>query len=428
MGASQDAAAIFGGLNQGINRGFDAYNGSLDRALRQKALDFQQQEYKDQHAPVAMGDIIATTADPSLKAHLQSLAQGNSGTPRATPQYPINASPSSLQDVSQTPGAGGLMQAIDQGSRGPDSISGGMAEPSTGISEMSPQRRALYAGADTAATAREQAKAKLAEEENYHSGIVSAKERDSDTKALNARLLNGLSPTPWVNPRIAKMQDASLQKIVPILESARGNPEVSQALKDRYAAAKVDSLMKQAGDPNNLSPQMTNLVISEVGKIASGGVPTQHEFDALTPGTLKGALASAWSKLSNNPTSANAGAFLKEYQNYSKDLSENANQVINNKLRRVIEVNKKQLGSENYATLKDNYLGEISPSKESKQEAASPQLSASQKRIISVAPKPQGKSDSDILASARSESQGASKQKIDGINAQLQAWGVKGSL
>lgn len=151
-------------------------------------------------------------------------------------------------------------------------------------------------------------------------------------------------------------QNKAMQSVVTILESARGNPAAAQAEKDLYAADKAKSLTRLYGDPNNLDPRMVNLLVSEVSKIAAGGVPTQHELDALNPGTLQGSLASVWSKLSNNPTPANAGAFIKQYQDYSDALSKDAKKVIQDKYGRVIESRRKQLGEDNYGMLKDQYL------------------------------------------------------------------------
>jgi hypothetical protein len=151
-------------------------------------------------------------------------------------------------------------------------------------------------------------------------------------------------------------QDKTLQNVMGILESARGNPAVGQAEKDLYASDKAKSLANLYGDPNNLSSSQVNLLVSEIGKIASGGVPSMHELDGLTPGTLTGSLATAWGKLSNSPTKANAGEFVKQYQDYANALSSDAKKVIKDKYGRVIESRKSQLGDENYNALKAQYL------------------------------------------------------------------------
>ncbi len=140
-----------------------------------------------------------------------------------------------------------------------------------------------------------------------------------------------------------------------MLESARGNPEVSQALKDRYSASKALSLINK-GDPDKMTPQQVSLLVSEVSKIATGGVPTSAEMQALDPHTLASKFAGISQKLMNEPTAANAGAFVKQYKSYLDDLNSNANGVIKNKLGRVIDSRKAMLGPDYHETLKQQYL------------------------------------------------------------------------
>lgn len=151
-------------------------------------------------------------------------------------------------------------------------------------------------------------------------------------------------------------QDRALSQTKTILESARGNPAAAQAEKDLYAVNKVDSLLKIYPDPNKMPEAQVNLVISEIGKIAQGGVPTGHELQSLKPGSAEGKLQNLYSKLINEPTSANAGAYLKEFQKYNNSLKKDAEKVIKDKYGRVIESSKRQLGDENYKVLKDQYL------------------------------------------------------------------------
>ena len=150
-------------------------------------------------------------------------------------------------------------------------------------------------------------------------------------------------------------QNQALQQTMGMLESARGNAEVQQAQKDIYAAKKANSLVGNL-DPDNLSPQQVHLLVQEVSKIATGGVPAQAEVAAMMPETTRMKLASLWSKLQNSPEPAQAGAFVKQYQDYINKLSGDAHDVIKDKFGRVIESRKKQLGDDNYNTLKQQYL------------------------------------------------------------------------
>lgn len=156
--------------------------------------------------------------------------------------------------------------------------------------------------------------------------------------------------------KASQAQDKALQNTKALLESARGNPAAAQAEKDLYASAKAKSLTNLYGDPNKLSNSQVQLLASEIGKIASGGVPTSHELEGLTPQTLASKFSGVASQLINKPTPANAAAFVKQYQDYADALTKDAKQVISDKYGRVIESSKKQLGDDNYNTLKDQYL------------------------------------------------------------------------
>jgi hypothetical protein len=151
-------------------------------------------------------------------------------------------------------------------------------------------------------------------------------------------------------------QNQAVQSVTQLLESARGNPAAAQAEKDLYSAQKANTLMNMYGDPNQLSMPQVRLLASEVAKIASGGVPGAHELDGITPSSLTGKLSEITSKLTNKPTPANAAAFVKQYQDYTKGLTADAQKVIKDKYGRVIDVNKSRLGDENYKNLKANYI------------------------------------------------------------------------
>jgi hypothetical protein len=142
-----------------------------------------------------------------------------------------------------------------------------------------------------------------------------------------------------------------------LLEQMRGSPAVAQAEKDIYASQKVDSLINSmGGDPNKLNQQQVKLLTNEVAKIAAGGVSSQHELDSLTPSTLTGSLAGVYQKLMNEPTPANAGAFLKQYQNYAKDITKDAQKTIKDRYGRIINSRSDQLGDKNTKKLTDLYI------------------------------------------------------------------------
>lgn len=163
-----------------------------------------------------------------------------------------------------------------------------------------------------------------------------------------------------------------LKSVGQMLETNRGNPATQQAEKDLYAVQKAEGLANLYGDPNKLNPQQSNLYISEIAKIATGGVPTQSEMDALKSGSAKGRLAEIWQKVSNKPEPASAGEFIKAFQDYSKSLKQDAQNVINDKYGRVIETFKDDLGNKNYNKLQDQYVNRFNKGEPKK--ASTPQF------------------------------------------------------
>lgn len=174
-----------------------------------------------------------------------------------------------------------------------------------------------------------------------------------DVRFHNAQLAQGKANQ--ADQKITTSQNQAMGRVSQQLESARGSPAVGQAEKDIYAADKANSLANLYGDPNKLSMPQVRLLASEIGKVASGGVPSMHELDGITPNTLTGKMSEITSRFTNKPTPANAAAFVKQYQEYANQLKKDAQGVISDKYGRVIESNKGKLHPDDYQALQDNY-------------------------------------------------------------------------
>jgi hypothetical protein len=140
------------------------------------------------------------------------------------------------------------------------------------------------------------------------------------------------------------------------LEGARGNPAIGQAEKDIQNADKANGLANIYGDPNKLSERQVNLLVDEIGKVAQGGSPSIHGLEGLTPDTLRGKMSRTWEKLTNEPTAANLGAFVKEYQDYANELKHQGQKVILDKYGRIIDTYKRQLHPDDAAALDKKYM------------------------------------------------------------------------
>lgn len=161
-------------------------------------------------------------------------------------------------------------------------------------------------------------------------------------------------------------QDRALQQTKQMLESARGNPAAAQAEKDLYSVDKANSLFKLYPDLNKVPDAQVGLITQEIAKIAQGGVPTGHELEALKPNTPESRLQKLFGQVTNQPTSANLGAYLKELQKYTNALKGDAKKVIQDKYGRVIESSKKQLGDDNYKSLQDQYVNRFAKEDQNK--------------------------------------------------------------
>lgn len=150
------------------------------------------------------------------------------------------------------------------------------------------------------------------------------------------------------------------QQVQQALESARQSPDAQQALKDVYAAKKVNTLVNQGRDekgnldPNKLNMTQVRLVVGEVGKIAQGGSPTMDETHNLTPGGVPQQISEAAEKFNNKPTAANAGAFVTSLQNYANSVAADGKQLLVDRAHKIVDQRKDDLGQKNYQNYKSN--------------------------------------------------------------------------
>jgi hypothetical protein len=148
-----------------------------------------------------------------------------------------------------------------------------------------------------------------------------------------------------------KAQDFAINK----LEAARSDQGVKQAQVDLYSTKKINSLIALYPDPNSMSPEMVKLLVAEIAKVATGGVPGESATQGITPNTLMGRMGSAWETLSNHPSGANAAAFISQYKSYSGAIADDARSTIKGKVDSIVNVKRKDMGDERYQNLKDNY-------------------------------------------------------------------------
>lgn len=353
--------------NDPILAGFSNLQTGLEnysRAGQQQAqLELQKQQEKRvadrfalESAPRSLKDLIAFAPDQATKDRYESIAR--EGVDNASRNPLSTGKPSYAEN--EAPGLSGVLagaQPQDQSSLAPNyTVPAHRYEELRGLTENYIKNK--------------QATAQLASTEALRKSEINKNEAIAGkTTAQATNLENGFTATGGPSAG-SKDQQKSFNIVTAKLDSVRGDPAVKQAETDIYNAEKANALANLYGDPNKLSPQMTKLLVSEVGKIAQGGAPTMHELEGLTPNTLNTVLASGWSKLTNAPTPANAGAFVKQYQDYANTLEKGAQNTIMSKYGRVLNTHKDHLSEGDYKKLDDQYLGRFKPKEDTKAPAA----------------------------------------------------------
>lgn len=156
-------------------------------------------------------------------------------------------------------------------------------------------------------------------------------------------------------------QNQHLHETQMLLESARGNPEVQLAMKNRLLVNNAQSIIDKYANKDKLSNQELSQLALEMGKIASGGVPAEHELQSMMPDTMKSRLAKLYSKFSNSPEPANASEFVKVYSDYLKELRKNGDKVLKDRFGRIIETSKPLVGEDHYKNLNKQYNDFLEP-------------------------------------------------------------------
>lgn len=201
-----------------------------------------------------------------------------------------------------------------------------------------------------------------------------AKLIDTQQQALTRRDIaeqNNLYRQSMLGNKQDQQQQKTFNQTGQQLEQMRGSPAVAQAEKDLYSSQKANSLATMYGDPNKLSQSQVQLLAAEVGKIAAGGVSSDHALQGITPNSFQGRMSQYTTNLTNNPTAANAAAFVKQFQDYTGALAKDAQGVITDRYGRILnDAKKSQLTPDQYSALKTQYLDRFAP-----KAGASPQSS-----------------------------------------------------
>lgn len=162
-----------------------------------------------------------------------------------------------------------------------------------------------------------------------------------------------------------KKQEAN-QQVVQAFESGRQAPDAAQALKDRQSASKLNELVNSAKDkdPNNLSDSQVRLVVGEAAKMGLGGIPGEADMEKMDTSTLARMAAKGLSRVNNKPEAANAGEFVKQFQDYANGIAQTGGKLLKDRQNRVLEEKKDYLSKSDYDKFKGNISKEFADVKE----------------------------------------------------------------
>lgn len=173
-----------------------------------------------------------------------------------------------------------------------------------------------------------------------------------------------------------KSQADSYQKMRHDMETFRGNQAAQRASLDILSADKALQLI-QGKDPNSLTTQDLGLLASELGKIATGGVPTQHGTSVLMPNNLQTKYAELKNFLLSKPTDAQAGAYITKNMDYLNKMKDIAKNTIDDYRTNIAKGYKNKVKSEDYEEAQNDYgLGEENKKAKNEKSVSSAQLDA----------------------------------------------------
>lgn len=149
-------------------------------------------------------------------------------------------------------------------------------------------------------------------------------------------------------------QASNYTKMRKDLESFRGNQAVQQAAVKVQNADTALAIVK-GKDPNTLTSQDLRLLAEEMGKIATGGVPGEHGTEALMPNNLRQKLAEMQAFLTNKPTDAQAGEYIKHNMEYLEQMKEVAKGTLTRYRQNIAKGYKNRVKQDDYSEAMSDY-------------------------------------------------------------------------
>ncbi len=168
-------------------------------------------------------------------------------------------------------------------------------------------------------------------------------------------------------------------KLAGDLQSNRGDKGAQMASANVLQADNALKLISLYPDLNKMPQQQLAQLNSEIAKIATGGVASEHAMGEMSADNLQARAAKWTSFMSSNPTPAQQAGFIKENMKYLQDLRENSASYLKNRRGALIQGNK-SINEDDRADLYKQY--DIDPSGAASTESAKPQPSAPGRKVV----------------------------------------------
>lgn len=159
----------------------------------------------------------------------------------------------------------------------------------------------------------------------------------------------------------ADASDKTYSEMIGKMETPRGNQSVQQAQNALRNIGNAEELMNMYPDLNKMPSQQVNLLYTELAKIASGGVGSEHGQKSLEANTFKQNFNNFLSKAENEPTGADLGAFLQQNKTYLQGLKSNNQKAVTDYKTKIYNGYKNRLTDDQQKQFKEEYSDLFKP-------------------------------------------------------------------
>ncbi len=132
-----------------------------------------------------------------------------------------------------------------------------------------------------------------------------------------------------------QQQQQQANKMDQQAEQLRGNPAIQQDMRTIQRVQNAMSIIKQYPDPNQIPPNIINILNTDLATIAGGGVPGEGLIHEVSTPTIQSKIGSGLQELLNKPTGAKAAAFVKQNEGIFNTLAGDAQNRLEERYRRI---------------------------------------------------------------------------------------------